>query len=394
MLVLPNTPPLPRPWPVTNLSPDAAAARAALPTLPPQGHTQLVRCITSMEAYVGLLCRSTQSAAMCEGVPWSGVRAPKCAWTVASETQMAALCVLFLYLWLGAELSNVLFDADPSSEPLYNDSWRRVQAHYKASMALAHFGARCAGQVDPALFVLARSLGNIGVQLSALCKHSAVNRRLMSAERPPQRLYNAVLCRVAVYTVEQMKLCQSLVRAPPSGPVALERKGWELYLGVVLRYAEAYAALFLALEKYVQGECGHAIGLVNYGLVSLQSRDVAELKRRKKYIAALRRRLVARRATGFIESLESTTRLALDKLLFSKLSGIVLADLSFLFDELVACHLRFSKENDNIHFQEVVDWRSIEQDSRWPMGKGMPVGDVPEYTPQQAAPAHPGQQYF
>lgn len=187
-----------------------------------------------------------------------------------------------------------------------------------------------------------------------------------------------------------MTSCINLVReldSNESNHYRLHYDGWIDYLSVVRQYATAYAGLFLSIEYYKKDSLGHAIGLINFSLLSLQSKSMAEIKPSKmKILNRFKTKVASKRNEHFVQNLNSVTSLRIDKSVFLDLSGLVLEDLKLLFDQLVQCHLKYTKENDNLKFEPVVDWKDVHGDSRWPFGNKIPVSTIEMYSPKVLLP--------
>ena len=131
---------------------------------------------------------------------------------------------------------------------------------------------------------------------------------------------------------------------------------------------------FYRIEKYQQDSIGQAIGLINFGLLSLQSKNLNEVNPKQgKLLTKFKSKVSARKNEQYIKDLQSITTLNIDKSVFQESSGIILKDLTFLFDQLIQLHLKFTKENNNIKFDTISAWQDIDKDSKWPLGSSIPV---------------------
>lgn len=429
MIVLPNTPPTPKPWNPANsvLSPGILAARASIGSPTSTSHADSVRYVVKLEEYLEAIfallaaqnhettlaqvALDSSASVLCSAIPWSNLApkrprmhdlarirsAPQVEWTLASEIQAVAVAAAFMYLKLGAELLNELIEAEDGAEPQneVDEKWKLVAGFYKKAAALADFGAEFTAAaltdvlVNPAILVLLTKIAGVGIQMSILCKFSWINRNSFNAQDTFLSKNNGVLCRVAIWVLDETKSCLNIVGELEALAdfVDLNYSGWTQYLSIFVKYACAYAGLFLSIEYYQKNKLGQAIGLINFSLVSLQSKNLSEIRPKKaKVFSQFKSRIAGKRNGSFIAGLQSTTALKIDKSAFLELSGVVLKDLSLLFDQLVQCHLKYTKENDNLNFDEVAHWKDIHTDLKWPFGSQIPVSPLDRYVPRALQP--------
>lgn len=423
MLVLPNTPPTPIPWKVDTLviSPDLQAQRASLCTSSIASQSETVRYILGLEEYMEGLFQYLSSdtrhktiphfalkaleISLTAQVPWRNVekkvnrklfklkQLQELQWTLANEIQLIAVSLATLYIKLGAELANELIDTEPGLEPAKDsdEKWKSVANHYKRAISYGLFGSQftlgsTSLTLDPRTFVLIDKCCHIGIQMSSLSKNSWLNRSSYNTSETFTSSNNNILCRVAIYVLDEVASCINLVdelRQDDTNHFKLNYDGWTTYLSLFQRYATAYAGLFLSIEYYQKDSLGQAIGLINFSLLSLQSKSLADLKPSKhKILNKFREKVAGKRNEQFVQNLNSITSLRIDKSVFLELSGLVLNDLQLLFDQLVQCHLKYTKENDNLKFDPVSDWKDVHGDSRWPLGSKIPVHAVEVYIPK------------
>lgn len=405
MIVLPHTPPTPLPLSSSaSLEPKIFSARALIATHAPQSFSDSVRYLAQLEQYIDTLfsvlaldsklelaqlAQNASETVLSLTVPWDNVSFPKSTpWTLATEIQTLIIAASLLYARLGADVTNELIEENESNKET-DEKWKAVANHYKKGMSLAEFGAKFAfavtgATVSPALFVIVQKVNEIGLQSSTLCKFSWMNRRSYNETGTFTTANNGVLCRVAIWVLNEVEACSNLVQevSKLSEFLELNYTGWQTYLLIFKKYMSAYAGYFLSVEYYQKKDIGRAIGLVNYSLLSLQSRSLSNQKiQKRKVLARVKLKLAAKRNEHYVSSLQSITLLNVDKSVFSELSGVVLNDLTLLFDQLMQCHLMYTKENDNLHFDHVVDWQDIQADSKWPIGSKIPVSDISPYTP-------------
>lgn len=430
MIVLPNTPPTPLPWKVDTLliPADIQAKRASLCNASIASHSETVRYILGLLEYIESLFEllSTDSPErsvpryasraldliLTTTVPWKNVEKketkklfklnskPDLSWTLAAEIQLATVSLAMSYIKLGAELTNELIETESGLEPEkeMDEKWKLVSNHYKKAVAFSLFGGQFTmgstdTTIDPRVFVLIDKCSQIGIQMSILSKFSWLNRNSYNLNETFTLSNNNVLCRVAIFVLDEVVSCINLVKELSQNEVShfrLNYNGWESYLSVVQQYATAYAGLFLSIEYYQKESLGQAIGLINFSLLSLQSKSMADLKpTRNKILSKFKTKVASKRNEQFVQNLNSITSLRIDKSVFLELSGLVLKDLQLLFDQLVQCHLKYTKENDNLKFDAVSDWKDVHGDSRWPFGSKIPVSAVEPYCPKVLQPDEP-----
>lgn len=430
MIVLPNTPPTPKAWNPTLsvLSPGLLASRASLNSQPANSHAESVRYVVKLEEYLegiftligsqnncvtlGEFATVMLQIQLCKTIPWHEIMQKRSKrqelaslgssqpidWTLATEVQTVAIAASFMYSKLGAELINELIelDKDLESEKEIDEKWKLVASFYKKAQGLAGFAAEFTALTttdvlgNPQILVLLEKIASIGIQTSLLCKNSWINRNSFNKEDTFLLKNNGVLCRVAIWILDEVKSCQNIVKELEnlSGELLdLNYNQWTQYLSVFVRYTSAYAGLFLSIEFYQKNNLGQAIGLINFSLLSLQSKNLSDIRPKKtKVLAKVKNKIAGKRNELYIAGLQSITSLKIDKSAFLELSGVVLKDLSLLFDQLVQCHLKYTKENDNLNFDTVVDWQDIHGDSKWPFGSQIPVSKVQPYVPKVLAP--------
>lgn len=430
MIVLPNTPPTPLPWKVDPLLvlPEIQAKRASLCNSSIASHSETVRYILGLLEYLEALFellsidnpeRSVPRFAakaldlmLMSLVPWKNVEKKETkklfklnskaeiSWTLAAEIQLVTVSLAFSYIKLGAELTNELIEEELSLVPVkeLDEKWKLVANHYKKAISLALFGGQFTmgstdATIDPRVFVLVDKCSQIGIQMSILSKFSWLNRNSYNLNETFTLSNNNVLCRVAIFVLDEVVSCVNLVKELALNETSyfrLNYTGWEAYLSVVQQYATAYAGLFLSIEYYQKESLGQAIGLINFSLLSLQSKSMTDLKPTKnKILSKFKTKVASKRNEQFVQNLNSVTSLRIDKSVFLELSGLVLKDLQLLFDQLVQCHLKYTKENDNLKFDAVSDWKDVHGDSRWPFGNKIPVSAVEPYCPQVLQPETP-----
>lgn len=431
MIVLPNTPCTPKllKTPAEKsavvLSAKTFSSRASISTSLPANHAELTQYMLRLEQYlenifddivpqsqsktISDVAVTALKSIMCTNIPWTNVVVSKTAkplrlqklvveWTIASEIVATIITKAEVYMQLAADLMNDLIEEDYSdSEGVLSkeldQKWRLVAEYYKSAILLTAFGGKfqeAAISLDPSnllfnpsSFALFDKICNIGIQMSILCKSSWLNRATFSSKDSFTSSNNGVLCRVAIWIFNEVLACQNIITElgkPGTEFLGLNYDKWPEYLNVFFKYVTAYSGLFLSIENYQKSRLGEAIGLINFSLLTLQSKNLGEAK--KRGFGKIKNKLSGRKNENFITNLESVTSLDIDKSVFLELSGAVLSDLSLLFDQLVLLHLKFSKENDNLRFDTVADWKDTRADLKWPLGAKIPVSPPKEYLPK------------
>lgn len=422
MIVLPNTPPAPLSLSgqKSQLPPHILALRATIDSSPPTHHAESVRYVMKLQEYLESIfsflvseCGSSDVSELADRakeytlgsvVPWTNVKPEKLGkegiWDLSNEILVALVAASFMFTRLGAELANELIEGTDLDG--LDQKWKAVSAYYKNAIGFCLFGSQfravCDGEIILSLqvFILLDQVCNVGIQMLLLCKALWLNRMSFSNSDTFDSSNNGVLCRVAIWVLEEIKNCQNLTRDMQKSShsaqnsskknlttLELNYENWDKYLSVLEKYASAYAALFLSIEYYQKDKLGNALGLVNYALLSIQSKNSASEKPSKTHLVSrIKNKLAEKRNERYISKLQSITSLRIDKSVFLDSSGVVLNDLNYLFDQLILFRLKLKKENDNIKFDTVVDWLDVQTDSKWPLGCKIPVSAVADYIPQ------------
>lgn len=413
MIVLPNTPPAPKAMNASDsiLPSQVLGLRATIDTSPPTHHAESVRYVMKLQDYiegifnvlvsksgssdVAVLANLAEQSSLSSTVPWVNIRPEKlkrrAMWNLAHEILVSLVAASFMYTRLGAELTNELIEGTELED--LDEKWKAVSAYYKTAIGLCLFGAQfyAVCQTEPLLnlhvFILLDQVCNVGIQMLLLCKSLWLNRVSFTNSDTFDSSNNGVLCRVAIWVMDEIKNCENITRelqasAKDGKSFHLYYNDWDNYLMIWEKYSASYAALFLSIEYYQKDKLGHAIGLVNFGLVSLQSKSNPLKPSKGDLVARLKSKIAGKRDERYISNLQSITSLRIDKSAFLDLSGVVLNDLNYLFDQIVLFRLKLKKENDNIKFDTVVDWQEVHTDSKWPLGCKIPVSAVPDYIPR------------
>ena len=435
MIILPETPPLPTSiaFRTGALNPQLISTRVSLATAVTKNNNELIRYVVRLEAYLEELFKyantetnSNENSNMIQYcckyvisdsgvVPWTNIivdhigeqlknkrivkvfnkaKSISIQWYLINEIEVIVIVISLIYTKLGSVLINELIDVDLNCElsDETNEKWKQVVNYYKKSLSFLSFGDRIRKFFDSDYFhlnslvySLLEKINNICIQMSILSKSSWIHRNYYNETESFKTNNNGTLCKVAIYVINELKDCQSIshnIQKSNDGSIKLQYTKWNEYLSIIEKYATAYASLFLSIEKYQQDSVGLAIGLINFGLLSLQSKNLNDVSPKQgKLIAKLKSRVSVRKNELYIKDLKSITTLNIDNSVFQESSGIILKDLTFLFDQLIQLHLKFTKENNNIKFDTVSAWQDIDKDSKWPLGSNIPTSSVKPYEP-------------
>lgn len=317
-------------------------------------------------------------------------------WVLLNELEISIVATTLIYTRLGAELINELIELELDDQNIslaeVNEKWKQVISFYKQGISFVKLAQQINNEytecnhLNGELLIFLEKINNISIQMSILCKSSWLNRNSYNENESFKTTNNGTLCRVAIFVVDELKTADRILINSTTNKyflIRLQTDNWMSYLKIIERYTIAYAGLFLSIETYQQDRLGQAIGLLNFSLLSLQSKNISELNPTKhKLITKFKSKFSYKRNEHFIKSLESITSLNLNNSLFNEKSGIILKDLNYLFDQLVQLRLKFSKENDNLKFDKVTDYQDLHKDNKWPLGSQIPINDIPAYIPK------------
>lgn len=263
-------------------------------------------------------------------------------WVMEEEKAMVLANIGFAYVQLGLLLAEQLLSKGEASE-----LWKGAIEMFKKALAVAKLGA---------------GLPHLGATFSILQLVADALVQLLVIANMSQSRSTAfgMLSRAAIYATTQLATIKSMVK----GDVLA-------YIDTMEKYARSYAAYYTAVDHYNQKKIGHALGLVQVGLIGLQGREEAEtvFKPKKKFLDLRRDHKndkVVKKSTGILKRLVDT--------------GIP-ADALSLLARLLELQFSYTKENDTLAFQDVVGWRQIGEDAQWPLGKPVPLLGIPEYAP-------------
>ena len=340
-----------------------------------------------------------ESIIISDTVPWHGIERPKVAfgkkleaisWTLMHEIVTVAAAMSLNHSCLSSKIIDDLVETEPENLKDTAEAWTPVIKQYKSAVSLANFGLECLSHastldlvaIDPNCFILLEKTANVSTQISMLVKSSWLNRLDFNRAGSFSTNNNGPLSRVNIYTLDELKFCQKLVCSFDRNCIFFRHENWLSYLNLMQSYATAYSVLFLSIDYYQQSKLGLALGLINYGLLSLQAKQMEKPGKNKNIVTRFKTKFASHKNELYIKDLQSVTTLNIDKLLFKSSSGAFLKDLTFLFDQLIQLHLKLTKENDNLFFEDIVDWKDAKKDSKWPTGAAIPTSTVDTFLPQ------------
>lgn len=307
-------------------------------------------------------------------------------WTLGNEVEISIVAIALVYLNLSSILVKELMEVEEVEE-VANTKWKQVSSYLKKGISylafIERFNLMSKINVSRILCTLLSKFSLISMQMCTLCKFSWANSKQFDATESILSRNNGTLSRVAIYVVDELKGLQDIVDSLETDKdnLNLDYSGWKDYFGVIIRYTSAYSGLFLSIEYYQKDKLGDAIGLLNFSLLNLQCKNICELDEKKvNLFSKLKRKASDYKLQRYIREFQSVTTLNLDETVF-KNSGLVLEDISLVFSQLIRLRVKLMKENDNIKFDDVTDWRTIHEDTKWPLGCGIPLSLLEPYEP-------------
>lgn len=432
MICLPNLPPYPRNFSGNSfqLSPELLSERSSLTQFAEPSRGGLLDYVDKLEQYLdkiftyikkknlisstddGIQVACQQIICETNEIPWIDILfydvntesrtlnkvlksrstpKDKIDWSLANELQAIVLAIVSIYIRLGSNMINDLIEVNEvTTREQVEEGWKKVVESYKKAISFCKFGRSLCEKpgggtpMNPIVFLYFEKISEICIQISILCKCSAFNRYSYNESENFKSGNNGTLARVAIYILSELKSSRCLLNEleDAQNSLGLNYKLWTEYLNLIEKYIAAYAGLFLSIESYQRNELGKAIGLVNFSLLSLQSKQISELNLKGlKVVGRFKNKFLEKKNEDFIKTLKSNTSMKIESSAFKESSGVVLKDLSYLFDQLVRLHLKFSKENDNLSFQTVEPYKDIATDLKWPMGSKIPMSEVTTYEP-------------
>lgn len=390
-------------------------------------YNESVRYVVNLEQYldaiIDLLKSMDTTVSISTNIPWSDlnkgdaklklfkVKSNKAIvhkWTLHNELSMTLISISLIYHRVASELSNdtINMNVEPPSKPEdYNENWKQVMSLYKNSMSVILLAENMVGEtelsneevllVNRTIYHFISKITDISIQMSILSKFLWFSRYTFDQSEEVACENSTTLAKVAIYCMNELDVVQRLLEdlnisvengiKTSSGIINLDYTDWDAYLKVVRKYVSAYAGFYLAMQNYHDNKYGNALGLIQFSLLSLQSKKdlpSSSFLNKKVTLKHFRDKVSQRKQENLLLNLNSVSTLNINKSAFNGKSGIVLNDLSYLFDQLIRLNLKVSLENNTLHFHEIVHWSEINNDSKWPMGCKIPVSNVEAYAPK------------
>lgn len=430
MIILPGAIPSPTAAEFANFPSNLVSLRTSIANSSGESFNDLTRYAVSLEHYIEELFKFVKNDVGVADVanvgsgtssiiitlsprPWSNLKSdedkklkllkredkPKPSpWSLKLELELSLIVISLVYTKIGSELTSELIESTAdSNDTEVAEKWKLVVNYYKKSTSFLLLGHQIningtGPKVDTMTYTFLQKINNISIQMSVLAKSSWITRNNFNYNESLTTKNNGMLSRVAIYILDELKSCLNILPCfSSSSDIRLIFDDWYDYLTMIQKYVSAYSGMFLAIEYYQKDKLGHAIGLVNFSLLTLQSKKMSELKPKQgKILSKFKSKLSNRKNDHYITNLQSITTLNVNKSIFQDTPGIVLKDLSFLFDQLVQLHLKFTKENNNLKFDTITDWQDISKDSKWPIGQEVPAVPIKPYLPAAFEAPHNG----
>ncbi|KAI5962843.1 hypothetical protein CANMA_003618 [Candida margitis] len=431
MIVLPNTPPMPVQLndPSSALPQNVLTLRSSLQVPSLSNYNESIRYVINLEQYLDAVIELAESvdasnAFISTNIPWSSVSKGEIKmklfkvksnkpvvnkWTLSNELSMTLISIALIYNRVASDLANetINLDLEPPAKPEdYNENWKQVMSLYKKSISMMLFAEQIGGDkpqlnegvlhVNATIFSSIMKVTDLSIQMSILSKFLWISRYTFDQEEIVSAGNSMTLAKVAIYCMNELDVIQRLLddlnlsveKSVKTGPgvINLDYSEWDTYLQIITKYVSAYAGFYLAVQSYRDNKFGNALGLIQFSLLSLQSKKdlpTSSFISRKVTLKQFRDKLSQRKQENILSNLNSVSTLDINKSAFSGKSGIILNDLSYLFDQLIKLNLKISSENNTLYFQELVHWSAVNSDSKWPIGCKIPVSQVGAYSPRQ-----------
>lgn len=423
MIVLPDTPPVAIKFKNSKVSPQLLSVRAAIELQ--QQVTDSTSYLIHLEEYLKCLLAyidqngTGNSSVLCEGIPWTNVISPKqrkipklgsstdnkITWIAQNELYMTLIAITLTYLKKAAEMTNAIIDEETDNVGQFNENWKHIMSYYKTGISYILYAMNLPPvqqqeppqlQINNVLLSIIHKISQVSIQIVILIKFSWINRNSFQFKGETiQTENNSTLSKVAIYILQELKVIKNLINGMEKSEqdFTLDCSHWIKYLNVIEKYINGYAGLFQSLQMYKEDKLGHALGLVHFSLLSLQSKQAViteSTKSTKNIIRNVRMKFNNKKNEVILSNLNSVSSLQIDKSAFNEKSSLssrlILNDLNYLFDQLIKLNLKFTKENNNLKFDTIVKWLDIFVDSKWPTGCPIPISEIKPYDP------HPNQE--
>lgn len=423
MIVLPLNIPVAIPFSHPKISSQLVSLRAAIQILDQSidSSSYLIHLEDYLQSILEsiLLNNCSYETIICEGIPWSSVKYSKqskllkfssnsgstlddkLSWSLQNEIYMTVISITLTYLRKAAELTNEIISKDTENIDQFNENWKRITSYYKTGISYILYAMELQNsekdipciKLNTIILNIIYKICQISMQMVILIKFSWINRNIFEfKEESIQTENNSALCKVAIYILQELKVIKNLIiNMSVSNDELLEftldYSNWTDYLNVIEKYINGYAGLFLSLQMYKEDKLGNAIGLVHFSLLSLQSKKsiTTEPVKSKNILRNVKTKISNKKNDSLLSNLSSISSLQVDKSAFnektSSSSKLILNDLTYLFDQLIKLNLKFTKENDNLKFDTIVNWQDIFDDNKWPTGCAIPVSSIKPFSP-------------
>ena len=417
MIVLPNTPPVAIKFKNSKVSSQLLSSRAAIELQQPV--TDSTSYLIHLEEYLKCLLNyidqngTGNPSVICEGIPWTNVifskqrKIPKLGstidnkitWSIQNELYMTLIAITLTYLKKAAEMANAIIDEETDDVSQFNENWKHIMSYYKTGISYILYAMNLPQtqqepphlQINNVLLNIIHKISQVSIQIVILIKFSWINRNSFQfKEETIQTENNSTLSKVAIYILQELKVIKNLINGIEKNEqdFMLDCSHWIKYLNVIEKYINGYAGLFQSLQMYREDKLGHALGLVHFSLLSLQSKQAIiteSTKSSKNIIRSVKMKFNNKKNEVILSNLNSVSSLQIDKSAFNEKSSsssrLILNDLNYLFDQLIKLNLKFTKENNNLKFDTIIKWLDIFVDSKWPTGCPIPISEIKPYDP-------------
>ncbi|ODQ79794.1 hypothetical protein BABINDRAFT_161488 [Babjeviella inositovora NRRL Y-12698] len=423
MIILPNTPPIPRSVPLLKTSGLPGLVNSVRLLLCDAASGQAIKYAGLLEDYLVELFSEAnkradtpaevlnfmREAIFVEGTakPWSGIGASRPehrgqSWYVIDEVETVFTTLALVYMKIAGDAMATMIQIPGSIE----DTWKHISGYFKRALSFLkyvsanriHKDTSLAG-LSPAFVSFLQHLVMASLQLSILSKSLTTQiQQASEAFTSTKPTSYGLFSRVALFVSDELTICEKLLSSlPESSDFAV----WPKYLARTKLYVNAYAGYYLSVEKYHQNAIGEAIGLVNYGIYQLEQEkskpsaelyetetsDVKELgnslmKTKLSLKTKLQTKLQAskdKKTAKKIDGLTSVSVLTKNSVLFFAkyfpANSALMLDLTNLYHSLIAINAKYTKENLVLKYDTVPSYAEIVGNSAkyWPSGRQVPV---------------------
>ncbi|RCK56195.1 hypothetical protein Cantr_05698 [Candida viswanathii] len=355
-------PPVAIPFSHPNASSQLVSLRAAIAVQ--QQSLDTTSYLVHLEEYLQSLLQNLQAKTYSYDIPQErqvakfGSRSSppldeRISWSVRNEIYMTTIAITLTYLKKAAELTNEIIAQDTDDVNQFNENWKRITSYYKSGISYILYAMELkttekesdAIKLNSVLLNIIHKVCQISIQMVILIKFSWINRNAFE------------------YKNEQSKR-----RTTPRCP-----RLPSLYCRVESDQ-ELDNSMSLPSEQSFEFTLDYS-DWTDY----LRPREIEEVLRNVKT------KISNRKNDSLLSNLSSVSSLQIDKSAFnekkSPSSKLILNDLTYLFDQLIKLNLKFTKENNNLKFDTIVNWQDIFVDNKWPTGCAIPVSAIQPFEP-------------